>query len=42
VAAHAVGHHVESVLRHDGEIVLVVSALTADIRLAGNLDAKGP
>jgi hypothetical protein len=42
VTAHAVGNDVQAVLRHDGEIVFVVSAFTADVGLAGNLDTQGP
>jgi hypothetical protein len=42
VTTHAIGHDVEAVLRHDGEVVFVVAALAAYVCLAGNLDAKGP
>ena len=41
VPTHAVGDDVETVVREDREVVLVVGALAADVRLAGYLDAEG-
>ena len=40
VAAHAVGDEEEAALRDDREVVLVVVALAADVRLAGHFDAE--
>ena len=40
VAAHSVGDDVEAVLAEDGEVVLVVVALLADVRFAGDFDAE--
>jgi len=40
VTAHAVGHHIETVLAEDREVVLVVVSLLADVRFAGDFDAE--
>ena len=40
VATHAVRHHVEAIFGHDGEIVLVVGPLAADVGLAGYFDTQ--
>jgi len=38
---HAVGHDVEAMLSEDREIILVVRALAAHVRLARYFDAQG-
>ncbi len=40
MTAHSIGNDEEAVLRHDREVVLVMVALAADVRLAGYLNTK--
>jgi hypothetical protein len=42
MSAHTVSHNVQAILRHDREVVLVVRAFAADVRLASDFDTQGP
>lgn len=40
MTAHSIGNDEQAVLRHDREVVLVMVALAADVRLAGDFNSK--
>jgi hypothetical protein len=40
MATHSIGNDEQAILRHDREVVLVMVALAADVRLAGYLNTK--